>query len=378
MTSLTAGSGPQGQKQPVALASDTLSIPVYSCLTIISIALALYFCFWVQVPHASSSAITVIVIASTDRKSMGSKSIARIIGTLIACFAMNVLFANFIQAPWMFLLTFALWMGTCVFVATIAPTPSFAYAATMAGLTIGVVSIQQMTDPADIFKDSIDRFFVVSVGIASVGLVFGLIPSIYHQLFKLPSPRAKALAPKPIALPSQSQGWAKALRGGLATVLVILVGCSFWVLTQWQDGSAMLLIFGILTAQFIQMDKVIMLTIGVLIGLLVSIVSGFLCLFFVLPYVHGFPMLIGVLALFLLPAFIVKSRPILGVIGSLYMSIFISLVGPENNMNYDVSAYLNESLAFVVGVVLAGVVIALILPDSLRFGSRPLKSTQTT
>ena len=140
----------------------------------------------------------------------------------------------------------------------------------------------------------------------------------------------------------------------------------------------MFLIFGILTAQFIQMDKVVLLTIGVLIALLAAIAGGFICLFFVLPYVNGFPMLIVVLAIFLIPAFILKTHPLLGTVGSLYMSFFISLVGPANSMTYNVLAYLNESLAFVVGAVLSGVVLALIEPASLRLPWRPLTRAQST
>jgi uncharacterized membrane protein YccC len=352
---------------PAPLVPDVLSVPIYAVLTLISIAIALFFCFSVQIGHASSAAVTVIIIANTDRTGMGAKSIARLIGTLIACIAMNTIFAHFVQAPWMFLITFALWMGLCVFVASIAPSPSFAYGSTMSAITVGIIAIQQI-NPADIFADSVDRMVVVSVGITSVWIVFGLIPMILNHWTK-PGGMQRTSA-KVAGLTAKPANWAKALRGGVATIFVVLIGCSFWMITTWEFGSAMFLIYGLYTANLIQMDKIVTVTLVAFIGLVVSMASAFVCLFYVMPYVNGFPMLMASLALFLAPGFLMKSHPVLNAVASLYLSIVISLVSPSNQMNYNVTNFLNEALAFVIGLGLAGVAMTLILPSSLRLPSR--------
>jgi len=358
-----------------SLVPDILSVPVYSVLTIISIAMALFFCFWTQTEHPSSAAVTVIIIANTDRRAMGAKSVARIIGTLIACIAMNTIFAHFVQAPLLFLIAFAMWMGLCVFVSNIAPNPSFAYAATLSAITVGIISIQKM-DPAGIFKDSVDRFIVVSVGIISVWIVFGLIPAILNSFSQTRTVRVKPVAPQPVQ--AKPIKWAKSLRAGFNTIFTILVGCSFWMLTTWQDGSAMFLVYGIFIANLIVMDKVVSATIVALICLLFSIVSAFLCLFFVLPYVNGFPMLMIALAIFLTPGFLIRSHPVLGMLSPLYMCIVISLISPANVMNYNVTGFMNEALAFVIAIGLAGVMLSLILPASLRLpAKRPNPSLST-
>jgi uncharacterized membrane protein YccC len=342
---------------------DVLSVPVYAVLTLISAAIALFFCFSVQIDHPSSSAVTVMIIANTNRAAMGEKSIARLIGTLIACVAMNTVFAHFVQAPWMFLITFALWMGLCVFVSGIAPTPSYAYAATMSAITVGIIAIQQM-EPADIFKDSVDRFLVVSIGIGSVWLVFGLVPAILNNFSTTHSVRLK----KTVPVPTQPKpvNWVKAFRGGLFTVFVMLIGCAFWTLTTWQDGSAMFLVYGIFTANLILADEVIYATLFAFFAVLAGILSAFLCMFFVLPYVNGFPMLMVALSIFLLPGFLIRSHPVLGALSPGFLSIVMSLISPDNSMNYNVTAYMNEALAFIIGLGLSGIAISVILPSSLR------------
>jgi uncharacterized membrane protein YccC len=347
----------------IPLVPNILSVPAYTGMTIISIAIALYFCFAVQIGHASSSAVTVIIIANTDRTAMGTKSLARLIGTIIAILAINTIFANFVQAPWLFLITFAIWMGLCVFVASIAPSPSFAYGATMSAITVAIIAIERM-DPANIFADSVDRLVVVSVGILSVWIVFGLIPGILNH-WTHPIESKKSLSKTPVQ-PTKSINWKKALRGGLGTVFVILVGCSFWMITTWEFGSAMFLMYGIYTANLIQTDKIVSVTIIVFIGLLISMASTFVCLFYVLPYVNGFPMLIATIALFLMPGFLIKNHPVLGALAPLYLSVVISLVSPSNQMSYNVTNFLNEALAFLIGLGLAGVTMSLILPASIQ------------
>jgi uncharacterized membrane protein YccC len=349
---------------------DVLSVPMYAVLTLIATAIALYFCFSIQISHASSSAVTVMIIANTDRAAMGQKSVARLIGNFIACVAINTIFSHFAQAPWMFLIVFALWMGLCVFVAVIAPTPSFNYAATLSAITVGVIAIQQ-TQPGDIFRDSVDRFLVVSIGIGSVWIVFGLIPAILNSFFNRHTFHLTSKATAPVK--SKPIDWFKGFRAGLSTVIVVLVGCSFWALTTWSNGSIMFLVYGIFTANLIQTDQVVQATILALVMVLVAIFFSFICLFFMLPYVNGFPMLMVALSFALLPGFLIKYHPVLGILSSAFLSIVISLVSPANAMTFNVTGFMNEALAFVIGSGLAGITISLLLPSSMLLPVTALK-----
>lgn len=348
------------------LVPDNLPVSVYAGLTILAIAFSLFISFSLQIEHASSAAVTVIIIANTDRTGMLAKSIARLIGTLIACIAMNTVFANVVEAPIVFLITFALWMGLCVFAGSITTSPSYAYASTMSAITVGIIAIQQL-DPATIFADSVDRMVVVSLGIISVWIFFGLIPSILNACFAPTGLQISSLQPKSTA--ATTTNLYKALRSSIATVFIVLIGCAFWMLTAWEFGSAMFLVYGIYTANLIQMDDIVSITLVALIGLVISMASAFICLFYVLPYINGFPLLIAALALFLLPGFLMKKHPVLGQLAPVYLSIVLSLVDPSNQMNYDVIVFMNLGLAFIVGLCLAGIGMSIILPASLRLPS---------
>ena len=128
----------------------------------------------------------------------------------------------------------------------------------------------------------------------------------------------------------------------------------------------MFLVYGIFTANLILADEVLNATIISFFAVLAGLLSAFLCLFFVLPYVNGFPMLMVALSVFLLPGFLIRSHPVLGALCPGFLSIVVSLVGPANSMNYNVTGYMNEALAFIIGLGLSGIAISLILPSSTR------------
>jgi len=89
-------------------------------------------------------------------------------------------------------------------------------------------------------------------------------------------------------------------------------------------------------------------------------------------------MLMIALAIFLTPGFLIRSHPVLGMLSPLYMCIVISLISPANVMNYNVTGFMNEALAFVIAIGLAGVMLSLILPASLRLpAKRPNPSLST-
>jgi uncharacterized membrane protein YccC len=137
----------------------------------------------------------------------------------------------------------------------------------------------------------------------------------------------------------------------------------------------MFLVYGIFTATLIQTDQVIQATLLALGMVLVAILCSFLCLFFVLPYVNGFPMLMVALSFALLPGFLIKSHPVLGLLSSAFLSIVVSLVAPSNAMTFNVTAFVNTALAFVIGLGLSGITISLILPSSI---SLPVITTKPT
>ena len=91
-----------------------------------------------------------------------------------------------------------------------------------------------------------------------------------------------------------------AWRYALAAAIAVLVGCGFWFLTKWTDGSTMLIIFGATTALFVQTDDPGASALNSAKGMLAAVVAGFVCLLGVWPAVDGFPLFaLGLAPLFL-------------------------------------------------------------------------------
>ncbi|WP_293775889.1 FUSC family protein [uncultured Oxalicibacterium sp.] len=104
-------------------------------------------------------------------------------------------------------------------------------------------------------------------------------------------------------------------------------------------------------------------------GFALALPFAFVCAFFLLNHVEGYDMLVLAMAPFLLAgAYASTWKSIMG-IGIGFNLMFAQMVAPENMMRFDVASFLNDSIAQIVGLVLAACMFALILPRH-RQGAR--------
>jgi uncharacterized membrane protein YccC len=172
--SLTLAS-PVPPPRPQALRAWLLPPPIvpYVLRVLLAVALALYAAYALQLEAPSSAATTVLIVANASRGAVISKSVWRVVGSLLGAVAAVVLFAAFAQAPVLFVFGLALWIGACTAVSS-AFRYNRGYAAVLAGYTVTLVAFGAITDPDRIFDLAIGRVAVVSVGVISAGLVFML------------------------------------------------------------------------------------------------------------------------------------------------------------------------------------------------------------
>ena len=156
-----------------------------------------------------------------------------------------------------------------------------------------------------------------------------------------------------------------AWRYALAAAIAVLVGCGFWFLTKWTDGSTMLIIFGATTALFVQTDDPGASALNSAKGMLAAVVAGFICLLGVWPAVDGFPLFALGLAPFIIGGALLKARPATIGAATAYLVYLMALVSPGNPTIYDLPAYLNKAYAFVIGVALGAAVLAILRPPDL-------------
>jgi uncharacterized membrane protein YccC len=132
--------------------------------------LALYLAFLFEFDSPASAAMTVLIVASPVRGAVLSKSLYRLLGTLIGGVAAVVLVAVAGQAPVLFLYLFGLWLGACVGLATLL-RHFRAYGALLAGYTIALIALAVVDRPQDVFTVAVSRVLAIAMGIVCSGLV---------------------------------------------------------------------------------------------------------------------------------------------------------------------------------------------------------------
>lgn len=156
----------------------------------IAILAALYAGFWLQLDAASSAAITVAILALPTRGQAIEKAAFRLIGTIVGVVASIVIVGAFSQTRDLLLAGFAVWIGLCIYAAGLLDG-NRAYAAVLSGYTVGLVAMQQIDTPLQVFNAGVQRGAAIAVGIGAVALVNDLLaapdrhPGVAAQLADL-------------------------------------------------------------------------------------------------------------------------------------------------------------------------------------------------
>jgi hypothetical protein len=139
--------------------------------TLLAFTLALYIAYALELESASSAGMTVLIVASGSRGAVLSKSLYRALGTVVGAVVSVVLVAWFAQAPWLFILSFALWLGLCTFLASLLRYFR-SYGAVLSGYTIALIALAAVQDPGNVFHLATARIAVVTLGVSITALVF--------------------------------------------------------------------------------------------------------------------------------------------------------------------------------------------------------------
>lgn len=126
--------------------------------------IALYIAFLMNLDDPKWAAMTVWIVAQPNRGMTLSKSQYRIVGTVIGAAVALILTAFFAQAPEMFLLALAVWIGICTGVAT-SLRKFRAYAGVLAGYTAAIVGMGAATAPLHAFDIAVARCLYILLGI---------------------------------------------------------------------------------------------------------------------------------------------------------------------------------------------------------------------
>lgn len=141
-----------------------LSASLFALRTTIASLVALAIAFWMELGQPQWAAMTVWIVAQNSRGMSLSKGRWRIVGTLVGMVSAILLISVSPQAPWMFFLLLALWLGFCAGIATM--TQNFrGYALVLAGYTCAIIAMSAIKQPDHVFDIAVARGTYILLGV---------------------------------------------------------------------------------------------------------------------------------------------------------------------------------------------------------------------
>lgn len=139
-----------------------------------ALALGLAYLWQLETPYSAAS--TVLLVANANHGAVLAKGGWRIIGTLVGGAVALVLMGLFVQAPALFILGFAVWLGLCTGAAMML-RHFRASGAAVAGYTIGLATYGALEHPDAALEHVLGRIATVVLGVLCLSLVTALLSS---------------------------------------------------------------------------------------------------------------------------------------------------------------------------------------------------------
>jgi uncharacterized membrane protein YccC len=161
---------------------------------------------------------------------------------------------------------------------------------------------------------------------------------------------------------------------GIRSALAVAITAAFWFATAWPNGPIAVIVAAVvctLIASVEQPDKISM---ALAATVLVAAVPVFATQFYLMPLAVDFPSMAVALAPLILTCGFIMAQPRIGPLGLLSAVYFAFASNIDNVMTYDAAAFLNSSLAVLVGIAVAVVLFATFFPETpARAGRRFIK-----
>ncbi|OAJ59533.1 fusaric acid resistance protein [Paraburkholderia ginsengiterrae] len=156
---------------------------------------------------------------------------------------------------------------------------------------------------------------------------------------------------------------AAGVSGVRAAIVMVVVG-AFWIATAWPSGATLTLNAATVCALASSSPDPKRTAFQMAGGTLLATLMGMIVVYGVYPHIDGFPLLCAALTPFLLLGVFMTTRPALAGYGVGYCIFFCFLAGPDNVIQYDPSAFMNDALALVLSMLVASIAFAVLLPPS--------------
>lgn len=150
----------------------------YALRNSIAMVLALYIAFEFQMDEPYWALTSAAVVSFPTVGGVISKSIGRIIGSLLGAMGAVFIAGHCLNEPWLFTFAIAAWLGICTYVANHYQN-NVSYAFALAGYTAAIIAFStvDVTDTTQIFDIAQARVGEVITGILCGGFMMMVLPS---------------------------------------------------------------------------------------------------------------------------------------------------------------------------------------------------------
>ncbi|WP_321818407.1 MULTISPECIES: FUSC family protein [unclassified Paraburkholderia] len=160
------------------LSAFNRSALIFSVKSYLSAMIALYVALRMGLTNPFWAVISAYIVAQPKAGAVASKASFRLIGTLTGAVMAVFLVPPLAQSREPLALAIALWLGLCVFLATIDKTPR-SYLFVMAGVTTCVIAFPSTSEPTAVFDIAVARVEEITLGILSATVVHAVLwPSL--------------------------------------------------------------------------------------------------------------------------------------------------------------------------------------------------------
>jgi uncharacterized membrane protein YccC len=147
---------------------------LYAVKTFAAAMLALYIAFAIGLDRPYWAMATVYIVSQPLIGSIRSKSLYRLIGTLIGATATIVLVPNLVDAPELLSAALALWTGGCLYIALLDRTPR-SYLFMLAGYTAALIGFPSVTTPGAIWDIALARVEEIGLGVVCTTVINAVV-----------------------------------------------------------------------------------------------------------------------------------------------------------------------------------------------------------
>ena len=148
-----------------------LATAAFTARVFLSIGIALFLAFMIQLESPMSTVTTVLIVANPTVGALVSKSVWRMTGTVIGAALSTAVMAMFVQSAVLYFMVLSVFVGLACMTATCLRYFR-AYAAVLAGYTIIIVAVPAFAHPENIFLSAMMRVSDVALGIVVTAAVF--------------------------------------------------------------------------------------------------------------------------------------------------------------------------------------------------------------